>query len=406
MHSLERPAALILGILTLAWLNPIALSGDETDEPPTLEQQLLREEPAELARLARSQGDPQRGALLFHQPHLACTKCHAVGEGKNPLGPDLTRPEGELDAARLVEAVLTPSKNIRKGYEPLVIALEDGRTLTGLLAEDRETELVLRDAAEPGELRTIPKSSIEQQVVGRQSIMPAGLANLTGGRREFLDLISYLIAIGEGGPERALDLAPPPRAPDTTRPGVQVYRTMMPQSGPAALAISLGEGVWLCFDPQRGGINYAWQGELDLSPTVAQKINDPARIEGDLFFRDGREGPLRVNDREHVPVVTFRGYRLLDDGVEVRYDLDGLPVRDRFRPLEDAAGAGLVREIRIEGNVERLWLLHDEQDQGIVQVEPAQRKADAWRIDAENEHPLTLRMTLRSRRDARVPWPR
>lgn len=395
MPSFERLAILILVSLSLAGWSFTAIADEETDEPLTLEQQLNQEAPAELAQLARSQGDPKRGALLFHQPHLACTKCHAVGEGKNPLGPDLTKPEGELDPARLVEAVLTPSKNIRKGYELLVIALEDGRTLTGLLAEDRETELVLRDAAEPGELRTIPKSSIEQQVVGRQSIMPAGLANLTGGRREFLDLISYLIAIGEGGPERALDLAPPPRAPDTTRPGVQVYRTMMPQSGPAALAIGLGEGVWLCFDPQRGGINYAWQGSLDLSPTVAQKINDPARIEGNLFFRDGQEGPLRVNDREHVPAITFRGYRFLDDGVEVRYDLDHLPVRDRFRPLPDAAGVGLVREIQIEGNVQRLWLLHDEQDQGSVQVEPARREADAWCIDVENEHPITLRMTLR-----------
>src|SRR3569623_2916263 len=118
--------------------------------------------------------------------------------------------------------------------------------------------------------------------------MPAGQVNLLASRSEFLDLVAFLIELAEHGPERAIALrpddaprAPPPIAPDTSTPGLQVYRTLMPESGPGALVIGLGEGQWVCFDPQRGGINYAWIGSLDLSPTVAQKINQPAIVEGE-----------------------------------------------------------------------------------------------------------------------------
>ena len=45
----------------------------------SLEAQLLREDPAALAKAARAKGDPVRGAVLFHQSHLSCTKCHAAG---------------------------------------------------------------------------------------------------------------------------------------------------------------------------------------------------------------------------------------------------------------------------------------------------------------------------------------
>src|SRR5690606_37551030 len=131
-----------------------------------------------------------------------------------------------------------------------------------------------------GRRRVLPRSRIEAQQTSPLSVMPEGQVNLLANRQQFLDLLAYLIEIAEQGPERAAALRPPgvaawppPAAPDTSAPQPQVYRTMMPESGPASLAIGLGRQIWLCFDPQRGGVNYAWRGELDLRPTVAQKIN-------------------------------------------------------------------------------------------------------------------------------------
>ncbi len=111
----------------------------EVDPTKSLEQQLMAEGGEGLVRAALEQGDAGRGAIVFHQPHMACNKCHLVGDKENPLGPELTRlPEGTTDL-QLVESVLEPSKAIRRGYEPVTLLLNDGRTLTGFIAENGTT---------------------------------------------------------------------------------------------------------------------------------------------------------------------------------------------------------------------------------------------------------------------------
>jgi hypothetical protein len=97
--------------------------------------------------------------------------------------------------------------------------------------------------------------------------------------------------------------------------------------------------VWVCFDPQRGGINYAWIGSLDLSPTVAQKINQPAEVEGELFYRD----------TSTVPRIQFRGYRFVEGGVTLRYDVDGVEVNEHLAAL--AGSQGFTRRIERQGSV-------------------------------------------------------
>jgi hypothetical protein len=49
-------------------------------------------------------------------------------------------------------------------------------------------------------------------------------------------------------------------------PGAIIQRTIMPDAGPSSFAVSFPEGVSLCFDPVRLGINYAWLGTVDLDP--------------------------------------------------------------------------------------------------------------------------------------------
>ena len=46
----------------------------------TLEGRLRTEDPAALARDARRLGDARRGASVFYQPSLTCTKCHVERE--------------------------------------------------------------------------------------------------------------------------------------------------------------------------------------------------------------------------------------------------------------------------------------------------------------------------------------
>ena len=170
--QLVRPAALV-------WVALLAGPAAAAGQARTLEAELLREDPAALAKAARTLGDPVRGAILFHQPHLSCTKCHAAGSrGPSPFGPDLATPQAGTTDAYLIESVLNPSKVIRKGFETVTVTRRNGSSISGLVVEDRKDALVLRDPAKPNEPVTIPKSDIEDRSVGKTSLMPAGLATL------------------------------------------------------------------------------------------------------------------------------------------------------------------------------------------------------------------------------------
>ena len=162
-----------------------------------------------LPRAARAQGDAARGAFVFYRPELACTRCHPAGNGDPKLGPDLALAGKEATDAYLVESVLAPSKVIKKGFETVTVTTAAGKTLTGLLAEDRADALLLRDAAQDGKLVTILKKDVETRNDKGPSLMPEGLVNLLAGRQEFLDLARFLMEVAAGGPERARQLRPP-----------------------------------------------------------------------------------------------------------------------------------------------------------------------------------------------------
>ena len=176
----------------------------------TLQEQLVSEGAVSLAKAARMEGDPQRGAILFHQPYFACAKCHSVGQtatNVQSLGPDLTKLDKEVRAEHLIESVLEPSKVIRKGFEPVTVQTVSGKSIIGLLIEDSADKVVLRETSE-GKLVTLKKAEIDEQVISKTSIMPPGQANQLASRQQFLDLARYLIEIAGGGAKRAQELQP------------------------------------------------------------------------------------------------------------------------------------------------------------------------------------------------------
>jgi putative heme-binding domain-containing protein len=178
----------------------------------TLERQLLNQPPADLAAAARESGDARRGAILFHQVHIGCVKCHAVDGTSNSLGPDLTKLGQQKPSTDeyVVMSLLKPSAEIRKGYESVTIVTVDGRTLTGLLVSRSDQSVVLRDPARNGDRVTIAAKDIDEVVPSKLSIMPAGIVNQLGGQQQFLDLLRYLLDMRDGGLDAARKLQPPP----------------------------------------------------------------------------------------------------------------------------------------------------------------------------------------------------
>ena len=181
---------------------------------PLLADTLAAEDRAALAEAVRREGDPLRGANVFHGRQMACTQCHVVGDGAAALGPNLAAmPEGvaaESLVPYLIESVLAPSAVIRPAYRGVTILTDEGQSITGLVARETADTLTLRDAAAGGREITLPTVSIDERVPATVSLMPAGLANLLADRQQFLDLVAYLAAVAAGGPARAAELAPDP----------------------------------------------------------------------------------------------------------------------------------------------------------------------------------------------------
>ncbi len=174
-----------------------------------LEQRLLEENPENLARVARALGDPKRGAVLFYQPYMACTKCHTVGARDYGLGPNLAKLPEEVTDLHIVESILDPSKKIRKGFESVTVITLDGRTVVGLPVPNDNGQIAVRDATQPGRIIEIAKEDIDEVVNNTQSIMPAGQVNQLASRQQVLDLMRYVMEVVEFGPSRARELEPP-----------------------------------------------------------------------------------------------------------------------------------------------------------------------------------------------------
>ena len=145
-------------------------------------------------------GDPARGRALFHdRDGLGCIKCHRVSGAGDDVGPDLSTVGSQFDRAKLAEAVLYPSRQIREGYQQVTAATADGRIVAGLVRSESADTLTLRDAE--GRDHAIPKAEIEERTAGSASLMPEGL-HVDLSQQDFADLISYLESL-KGSPAAA-----------------------------------------------------------------------------------------------------------------------------------------------------------------------------------------------------------
>jgi putative heme-binding domain-containing protein len=138
----------------------------------------------------KGQGKADRGRQLFSDlKGLACIKCHAVGKDGGAVGPELSSVASKYPRDELIAAVLNPSAKIASGYEPTVLALVDGRVLTGLVRNETAEALEIQDA--DAKTLRLTKEQIDERKRSDVSIMPNGLAEGLSPQ-DFADLIAYL----------------------------------------------------------------------------------------------------------------------------------------------------------------------------------------------------------------------
>ena len=143
--------------------------------------------------LVRDKADATRGAAIYARENLKCVSCHRIGDQGGRVGPNLTAIGASSPLDYVIDSLLYPAKNVKEGYNTVVVQTDDGQVLTGIQVTRSDAELVLRDAT--GKEIKVPTADIDEESAGT-SLMPAGLIDSLS-REELADLVRYLSDLGK-----------------------------------------------------------------------------------------------------------------------------------------------------------------------------------------------------------------
>ena len=141
--------------------------------------------------LLEGPADPAAGErVFFHSKGPSCFRCHQVNGRGGRVGPDLSSLAAGMDRRRLVESILSPSKEIAPQFVAWSVARTDGTVLTGILLEqDPDGSLVFGDSQ--GRLTAVKSVEIAERKPHMTSIMPDNLTQ-TMTLQDFRDLVAFL----------------------------------------------------------------------------------------------------------------------------------------------------------------------------------------------------------------------
>jgi putative heme-binding domain-containing protein len=138
----------------------------------------------------QSKGSAEQGKVWFQ---ALCSNCHIFGELGTSVGPDLSTVGSRFARRDLLESVLFPSKTISDQYAMVVLTLDDGSTVSGLIAREDPQVVFIRTPTQPGG-RGVPIAAdrIKDRKEATVSMMPDGL--VAGLKPEQIDsLIAFLL---------------------------------------------------------------------------------------------------------------------------------------------------------------------------------------------------------------------
>jgi putative heme-binding domain-containing protein len=100
----------------------------------------------------------------------------------------------KLTPEQLVESILRPSKLIDKDFAQVSVLDVNGKVHTGIRISENDREIALRNLAEPEPIK-IKRDDIEEALDSNVSLMPENLAKQLKSRKDFDDLMKYIIEI-------------------------------------------------------------------------------------------------------------------------------------------------------------------------------------------------------------------
>lgn len=134
-------------------------------------------------------GDSAKGRALFqNNAAVYCVRCHKLNGQGGEVGPDLTGIGKKQSREYLATSLVHPNAAIAQGFETVVVALSDGRVVTGVFKSEDDT--TLRLVSPEGKPIDVAKSEIEDRRRG-PSAMPDDIAKKLS-KSELRDLVEFL----------------------------------------------------------------------------------------------------------------------------------------------------------------------------------------------------------------------
>ncbi|WP_437187568.1 PVC-type heme-binding CxxCH protein [Planctomicrobium sp. SH668] len=152
---------------------------------PAEKKALIEAQKEKLTEAVLAEADLSQGRALYQK---TCVNCHILYGNGRRVGPDLTG-SNRKNLDYLLENIVDPSSSVGVDFRTVVVALEDGRVLNGVISEQNDRTITLQSAQEA---ITIDRREIEEMKATTVSLMPDGLLqNLS--EEQIRDLIAYLM---------------------------------------------------------------------------------------------------------------------------------------------------------------------------------------------------------------------
>jgi quinoprotein glucose dehydrogenase len=137
-------------------------------------------------------GSAEAGRRIFlGKAEVSCLRCHKVQGVGGEVGPDLSDIGRRQKRDYLLESLIAPNKQIAKGFETLVLTLNNGKSLTGVLKSEDADEIRLMTPE--GQLLLVRKDQVDARDSGKSAMPEDVTKHLT--RLEIRDLVEFLAGL-------------------------------------------------------------------------------------------------------------------------------------------------------------------------------------------------------------------
>ena len=135
-------------------------------------------------------GNAKNGHEVFaEKAEAACMRCHKwKGEGGD-VGPDLAKISKPHDREYILESIVDPNAKIAPGYDSVLLTLNSGDVVLGILNAEDANELTVTNTAD-GKRQKIKTADIKERAHA-PSPMPPGLAEVLG-KHDLRDIVEFL----------------------------------------------------------------------------------------------------------------------------------------------------------------------------------------------------------------------